>query len=789
MTTDHAASLEFLRALRPTGFWLLSAIHPLIDGDIETRPFAVSEGDAVLAWLERWNQTHNIYFSVNPSIRMETKKAKRDNIASMEFVHVDIDPRHGQELESERARALALLTTTLPTGVPPPTFVIDSGGGAWGLWRLTEPLPINGESSRYEEATRFNLQLELLFGADSCHNVDRICRLPGTINWPNKKKIDRGQTPRLATLLECETRETYPLSRFTPAPLVQGDGTDLGGYSVEISTGNIKRLESVDELPATVSKRCRMVIQQGTDLDNPDKWSSRSEPLFWVCCELVRADVTDDVIFSILTDPGFGISESVRDKGSRAEKYAIRQIERAREEAIHPKLRELNEKHAVIGDISGKCRIVSETWDDSLKRICLSYQSFQDFHNRYSNDFVEVANGDKVQSMPLGLWWTRHKRRRSYEHVVFAPGRETPGVYNLWKGFSCDAKPGDCSKLLAHVFDNICCKDENLYRYLLGWMARAVQTPDEQGHVSIVMQGLRGVGKGVFAQCFGKLFGRHFLPITNSEHLVGKFNEHLRDCVVLFADEAFYAGDKRHESMLKTLITEDTIMSEAKGVNAGVARNFVHLLMASNDSWVIPAGASERRFLMLKVSTDHLQDKPYFAAIDREYENGGKEALLHYLMNYNLAGYEPRDVPKTEALQEQKRHSFSPMEEWWYTKLERGTIFDGEEWPDYVVCTHLAHDFTVHMQTWKSNSRANSTQLGHFVMSVLPNGEKCKAQLSGAPEVVGVDGELKKVHRPRVYRVASLEECRKHFADKFIGGDVDWSETLETVSNEYDGFF
>jgi hypothetical protein len=60
--------------------------------------------------------------------------------------------------------------------------------------------------------------------------------------------------------------------------------------------------------------------------------------------------------------------------------------------------------------------------------------------------------------------------------------------------------------------------------------------------------------------------------------------------VLLFGDEAFYAGDKKHESILKMLITEEMITIEAKGVDAEVSGNCIHLMMASNDrGWCPPA--------------------------------------------------------------------------------------------------------------------------------------------------------------------------------------------------------
>lgn len=778
----EASALDFLRAFRPTGFWILTAILPDGPGSSGekptiTRPFAVTEEAEAAAWIAEQNKTRNIYFSVNPTIGAVNEKASREQIAAMEYLHVDLDAHQGEDPELARARCLKSLTTDLPAGISPPTFVVDSGGGGWGFWRLEQPFQIGGVQAAYEEASRYNVQLEMLFAADHCHNVDRIARLPGTTNWPNEKKRKSGRVPRTAALVTHAPAHVYPIKRFTPAPLVQDAG--FGVTNLVHVSGNVQRLASVDSLPEAVSKLCRVVIVQGKDPDNPDKWPSRSEALFWVCCELVRGGCDDDLIFSVITDPGFGISESVLAKGSKAEKYAIRQIERAREEAISPHLRALNERHAVIGDVDGKCRILSESFDETLGRSGISLQSFPDFHNRYSNQFVEQGSGEDVALVPLGLWWTRHAQRRSYEGITFAPGREIDGKYNLWKGFACDARPGVCERYLAHVRDNICCGDAENYEYLLGWMAMAVQHPDRQGHVAVVLRGKKGVGKGKFVHWFGGLFGRHYVPVTHAEHLVGKFNAHLRDCVVLFADEGFFAGDKRHESMLKSMVTEGQLIQEGKGKDAGSAKNYLHILMASNEDWVVPASGDERRFFVLDVCSRKMQDLEYFAAIEAEYENGGREALLHYLMNYDLSKYEVRRVPKTEALQEQKTHSFTPEQEWWYAKLMVGEVFEGQSWPADVFCTHLAHDFVSYLKTWSTYSRtSNSTRLGRFMSRVLPGGEAARKQKSGRYEIVDVDGESRTVDRPRIYELASLEECRANFAKEFIGGHVKWPAPL-----------
>ena len=90
---------------------------------------------------------------------------------------------------------------------------------------------------------------------------------------------------------------------------------------------------------------------------------------------------------------------------------------------------------------------------------------------------------------------------------------------------------------------------------------------------AIVLRGKEGVGKGVSVTIFGRLFGAHFRHISQGKHLTGNFNVHLQQCTLLFADEAFFAGDRGHESTLKALITEDTIQIEPKGLDLYSVRN------------------------------------------------------------------------------------------------------------------------------------------------------------------------------------------------------------------------
>jgi hypothetical protein len=775
-------SIEFLQQYAPEGPWVLTGIQPDKKG-ITTATFWPDKLEELTKWLTKYIGERNLYFHVNPPTRDLDKKAQREDIKAVTYLHVDVDPRPGEELEAEQARALAILTEKLPSGVPKPTCVIFSGGGYQAFWKLREPLIIEGDLEKAEEAKRFNQQLEVVFGGDNCHNIDRIMRLPGTINLPDERKRKKGRVPIETSVVYYDEEAVYDTGEFQQAPLIQTGG-GFGETEADVDvTHNIEFITDLDQLNEwDVPDRVKIIIAQGRDPDKrKPKDDSRSAWVIDVCCQLSRAGVPDQMIFAMLMDPGWGISESILENKQNAEKYAIRQIQRAKEFVEDPVLMDFNDKFAVVENIGGKVRVIEEVTDDLLKRPTLTFQTFQDFKNRNCNRAVVVGNdaSGNPKTQLAGDWWLKHPKRRTYHTIVFAPGQEAKKSYNLWKGFACEGRPGDCSLFLKHVEENVCANNPEHYAYLLGWMARLVQHPDRQGEVAVVLRGGRGTGKSFFAVELGKLFGRHFLQVSNSSHLVGNFNSHLRDLILLFADEAFYANDKKHESILKTIVTEDQLTIEAKGVDVVSAPNYIHLIMASNESHVIPAGSDERRFFVLEVSEEHKQDAAYFAAIAKQQENGGREALLHYLRTYDITNFEFRNAPDTGALREQKLLSLNHDAEWWFNKLWEGRLLtDGEGWPVEVIKDELHNDYTKEMDRNKITRRGTQTSLGRFLKREIPSISVVQRRITvEEPRGDGWTQEVTK--RAYMYKIPTLQTCRKLW--ERTHGVQDWLEIEEEL--------
>lgn len=366
-------------------------------------------------------------------------------------------------------------------------------------------------------------------------------------------------------------------------------------------------------------------------------------------------------------------------------------------------IEQYNVDHAVVL-VSGKCRVLKETPGEN-GRVELDFLGVNDFADYNKNRIVwSVSPAGKPIKTYTANDWLEWKGRRSFEGLTFAPSGKCPAnLYNMFRGFGVEPAPGDWSLMRSHILDVICGGDADLYAWLEAWLARIVQEPGgERPGTAVVLKGGQGTGKGMFVSHFGKIIGPHYVHLTHQEQLTSKFNSQLKDALVVFADEACYPGDKAAVGRLKGLVTEHTITIEPKGVNAFQVANHVNLLMASNESWVIPADWDDRRFLVLEVATTRKQDHAYFQALKNQMDAGGLSAWLHHLLSVDTRTQNLHQPPRTEARAAQIVAGLPLPESYWYECVQDAQVktadADGRdttqsEWPDEVDKDALYHGF------------------------------------------------------------------------------------------------
>jgi hypothetical protein len=161
-------------------------------------------------------------------------------------------------------------------------------------------------------------------------------------------------------------------------------------------------------------------------------------------------------------------------------------------------------------------------------------------------------------------------------------------------------------------------------------------------------------------------------------------------------------------------------------------------------------------------------DHDYFEGLQAELDNGGYEALLHYLLHeVNLEGFNVRKVPQTEALRQQRDQSLPPLESWWVELLEIGSL-----WGAHPIEPHRA----------VSNRYQREVNCGKFGKYINQNGLYDQARqieprlrhytndhnLGRFLSQMGCDN-TQKVMRKQGWAFPPLKECRARWEARYPG--------------------
>ena len=422
-----------------------------------------------------------------------------------------------------------------------------------------------------------------------------------------------------------------------------------------------------------------------------------------------------------------------------------------------------NHAHVLAG---GKSAILQEyhTVDGHTDFKLLASAAFHEWNAEHK---IQIDSGKFI---PVSKYWLSHHKRRKYQDIGFFPERDVPGFYNLWRGFAVKPTKGDCSRFLAHLHENICQGDDELYDWVIAWLADIFQRPGKKCGTSLALRGKQGVGKTKIGEVIGSLLGVHYKLVADPRFVTGRFNSHMISLLMLHADEGFWAGDKKAEGKLKDLVTGDKHPIEFKGKEAFWLNNHVRLLVSGNQHWQVPAGFEERRFGILDAGDAHQQDHAYFAAIDRQMNEGGREALLyHLLFEVDCSKVNLRQIPHTVALVEQKLEAATPEQGWWLDILRRGSLPGDWNGTGESPSAMLFDDYVEHARKQGVSRRSIETMLGLFLQKIVgPGLQKVKRVYTQAATEADKRGPI--------YVFPPLKACRKNFAALLNEHNIQWDE-------------
>jgi hypothetical protein len=144
--------------------------------------FLRKDRESLIAHVEM-SDYDNKYWTPNKLKKPVYKKPTKNDIENPLYAHLDIDPDPNTIKCSgyEHARKELLDEVQELIKKYRPSIVIDSGNGIQLFWRYKNLLS-------NEDGEAINKQLiDKLGGDKGTHNIDRIMRFPGTLNYPTMK--------------------------------------------------------------------------------------------------------------------------------------------------------------------------------------------------------------------------------------------------------------------------------------------------------------------------------------------------------------------------------------------------------------------------------------------------------------------------------------------------------------------------------------------------------------------------------------------------------------------------
>lgn len=343
----------------------------------------------------------------------------------------------------------------------------------------------------------------------------------------------------------------------------------------------------------------------------------------------------------------------------------------------------------------GEDYFIEKGYDADIKMKVFRYVKFETVHRKLK----DIKLFDKEINLPDGKtkWKTfyawdafiEYKSHFNFYGIRFNSKEE--GVINYFHGYNhqtldeCDEKIiADFLKLIKEGIAN---DDENVYNYLLNWISYVLQNPGMKTMVSIVLKGTQGAGKNTFTDILAALMaGYSQANVTKLEDLTGSYNKVLENCMFMVLNEMKSMKDSYVQNIdaLKSIITDPTYRINEKFEPMRTVENVCNFIFISNNSKPLIVPPNDRRYLVLNVS-DKFKGQKFLCDLHYNEERNPDEYhyfydnLLTFFLKRDISGFDPTDIPMTDAKRDLMEASRTPTEDWivqYHNKLVEGMTLE-----------------------------------------------------------------------------------------------------------------
>lgn len=254
-----------------------------------------------------------------------------------------------------------------------------------------------------------------------------------------------------------------------------------------------------------------------------------------------------------------------------------------------------------------------------------------------------TAKGTGVKRISIAESWLKHPHAQRYDYVEFRPEdsssvlttRSDGLALNMWTGWRPEA--GDVEPFLElskFLFPDLR-EHADLPLKLLAYKA---QNPGVKVPLAPVLVGPQGCGKSLWAECVREAFAPYTAEIPTTA-LGSQFNGWTERTLIAVINEASGELLQRYAPTLRALISDKRVMLNDKFRLARQIDSYTMYIITSNDRGAGAYSADDRRMIVVNCPTK--REESFYRRVANWKSNGGGRHLLHWLLHYDLKGWQP----------------------------------------------------------------------------------------------------------------------------------------------------
>ena len=323
------------------------------------------------------------------------------------------------------------------------------------------------------------------------------------------------------------------------------------------------------------------------------------------------------------------------------------------------------------------CKIINKsifvkTTDN--KTVLMSLSNLETAYSHMS--YKQVDNFGKLEKYPFIKKWVGHTHNiRRYEDMdVYPNPLKCPSyILNMWSPFACEKLTTPYEKnqeglncILNHI-KILCDNDEIVYDYFIKWIAQMIQFPEVKT-VCITLISAEGSGKGTLMRLIQRMIGndKYYETSKPSRDVWGEFNAIMKDTFFINLNELSKQEALQAEGVIKTLITDEAMTINQKGISQYSMRSYHRFMATTNTEDPMRTKKGDRRNLIIRSSDEKKGDNEYFDMLNDYLDNMDviRTCYDYFKSIEGMNNFRDIKLPTTEYQEDMKGMNECFIEQW-----------------------------------------------------------------------------------------------------------------------------